>query len=845
MGRLAPTLLTLIIGVYLLSLRGKTIRTYLLAGYFVGLTLFNFGHLYAYSVFDPAGRWGWYLVSGIGFALIFKTRFAYFLPGNTFPREERVALWVTVVLSSAAWLEYVVRSGLTSTFYFESQFYGAPFVSTSVPVVAFLIFAWGLVVLLRQSFAGGGVHYGALGFVVLTVFELLSNAVVLLQRFEIIPEGDDAIAIGMNMLLLLLFFSYALLYLNLSSEPSSFVAKLVGISLVTVMVVISSLGLHQTIQAEYEYDRERKSDLRLAIQRGANGRPINAPERLGRDASGHRHPGAVRYIARIQPDGSATLLYSLDDETELKYPARPPEADGAPLTFDRRYRQLGDQIYVAFQSDYSAVLPGDVDAVFEVGFDYRAYRNHLHKIARTYCYAILLVVAFMLLVFPLFFRATVTRPMQQLLGLLEQAEPEHGQNSGAGTAEDELALLSRTFARMMGLLKEAKSRFYEYSEHIEEVERIVSSHGGGETILREVGDRSLLYASGAMREVIKQADRFATFDRPVLVTGETGTGKELIARLIHQAGPRAERPFVAVNCAAIPGSLWESEIFGHVRGAFTDARSDRSGRVAEAENGTLFFDEIGEMPLEMQAKLLRLLQERVYHPVGGDESKPARCRFLFATNRDLLQMAEAGGFREDLYYRINVFQVNIPPLRDRRADIPVLADHILKTICDEAGMDAVQTDPAAMNAIVAYRWPGNIRELENTLMRSLAVSSQGFLKAADLPPAVARSARPSNYPGAHFAEGTAAPGTAIERSSAMAGHGDLRANASAVAANSGPDAPFLPPDQNFDLVVKGFSKRLIEEALHRSGGNKTRAAELLGMKRNRLRYQIKELNIED
>ncbi|MCR9145352.1 MAG: sigma-54 dependent transcriptional regulator [bacterium] len=834
MGRLAPTLLTLIISVYLLSLRGKTIRTYLLAGYFVGLTLFNFGHLYAYTIFAPAGRWGWYLVSAIGFALIFKTRFAYYLPRNAFPKEERIAFWITVVLASAAWIEYVIRSGLSSRFYFESHFYGAPFVSTSVPIVAFLIFAWGMVVLVRQTFHGGGeINRAALGFLGLTLLELLLNGIVLLQRFEVIPEGDDAIAIGMNVLLLLLFFSYALLYLNLSSEPSSFVAKLVGISLVTVMTVISSVGLHQMIQAEYEYDQARMDDLRLAINRGSQGRPINSPERLGIDESGHRHPGAVRYIARIDPGGRSTLLYSLEEE--LKYPDRPPAADGDPYAFERRYRQLGDQIYVAFQIDYDAVLPGESEAVFEVGFDYRAYRNHLHKEALTYCYAILIVVAFMLIVFPLFFRATVTRPMQQLLSLLRKSESEGGSATGAGASEeDELTQLSRTFARMMGLLKEAKSRFYEYSEHIEEVERIVVSHGSGESILREVGGRNLLYASAAMREVIKQADRFATFDRPVLVTGETGTGKELIARLIHQAGPRAERPFVAVNCAAIPASLWESEIFGHVRGAFTDARSNRSGRVSEAENGTLFFDEIGEMPLEMQAKLLRLLQERVYHPVGGDESQMARCRFLFATNRDLLQMAEAGGFREDLYYRINVFQVNIPPLRERRADIPVLADHILKTICDEAGMPQIEAEPAAMNALVSYRWPGNIRELENTLMRSLAVSSQGHLQRGDLPPEVARAAKQNPTPVAGL---TAAGDAVFAKSESSESNGSENAR--------GTDAPFMPENQNFDDVVKGFSRRLIQEALHRSGGNKTRAAELLGMKRNRLRYQIKELNLED
>ena len=820
MGRLAPTLLTLIISGYLLSLKHKTIRTYLLCGYFIFLTLFNFGHLFSYSILAPYGRWGWYLVSGILFALIFKTRFAYYLPRNAFPREERIAFWATVLLAVGAYLEYVIRAGLSSRFYFESHFYGSPHVSTAVPAVAFLIFAWGLVVLVRQTFFyGTGVNRAALGFLALTLIELLLNSVVLLQRADIIPGRDDTIAIGMNVLLMFLFFSYALFYLNLSSEPSSFIAKLVGISLVTVLTVISSLGLHQMIQTEYAYDRARMDDVRAAVQRGAVGRPINSPERLGVDrTTGHRHPGAVRYVARLEPDGRATLLYSLD--ADLRYPERPPKADGNPSTFERRYRQLDSQIYVAYQIAYREVLPGEVDATYEVGFDYPAYRQLIHNEAVTYFYTILLAVAFMLVVFPLFFRATVTGPLQQLLRLLEGTETVPAANA---TPEDELALLSRTFARMMGLLKEAKTRFYEYSDHLEEVERIIESHGSGESILREVGDRKLLFASKSMREVIEQADRFATFDRPVLVTGETGTGKELMARLIHNADPRhSDGPFVAVNCAAIPASLWESEIFGHIRGAFTDAATARSGRVAEAAAGTLFFDEIGETPLEMQAKLLRLLQERVYNPVGGDQSRPARCRFLFATNRDLLQMVQAGEFREDLYYRINVFHVHIPPLRERRADIPVLVDHVLKSICDEAGMGVVEPEAEALNALIAYRWPGNIRELENVIVQSLAVASQGFLKATDLPRAVAQSA-----PVTRASDTWLAP-PRVRATDSPAGDTDL-----------------IPDRQNFDDVVRAFSRRLIQDALMRAKGNKTRAAELLGMKRNRLRYQIKELELDD
>lgn len=823
-GRLAPTLLTLIISVYLLNLKNKTFRTYLLAGYFFTVSVFHFGHLFAFSILDPIGRWGWYLVATGIFSAVFKTRFVYHIPRNSFPREERFVFWLSVALVGGAWIEYLIRAGLTSVFYHENQNFGSPFVSTSLPIVLFLVLIWSIIVLVRQFFRRDVDNRAALIFLGLTAIELLLTIFVILERAGLIPAGPDTTEMLMNFSLVILYFLYALFYLNLTSEPSSFIAKLVGISLITLVTVISGLGVRQVSQADAAYDRSRVEDARLAIQRQSAGQPVNTPERLERDAAGHRHPGAVRYIARLDPNGRATLLYSL--EKNLNFPERPTPAAGAPATVDRRYRELGDQIHVVYNMRHQKVLPGVVDAAYEVAFDNRAYRNHIHGLAKSYGYAILLTIVFMLLVFPLFFRATVTAPLHRLLGRLQDAG--HRREGDHAGSEDDLIFLSRSFTQMMGLLKDAKSRFYEYSDHIQEVEQTIENYGRDEPIIRDAGDRAILYASGAMRNVIAQADRFAVFDQPVLVTGETGTGKELIARLIHHAGPRDAAPFLGVNCAAIPGSLWESEVFGHVRGAFTDASTSRPGRVEEAGDGTLFFDEIGEMPLEMQAKMLRLLQERSYLPVGSDRARPAHCRFVFATNRDLAKMVQAGEFREDLYYRINVFHVHIPPLRARPADIRVLANHVKDSMCRKNGMTHVEVEPAAYDALVSYHWPGNIRELENVLMQTLVVGNSGQLSLDDLPRQLVQSARSTRQAMAKLRQISPDSGPPL-----------------AVPGSESEIHYFPEGTQNFDDMIKVYSRRLIQDALKQAQGNKAQAAELLGIKRGRLRYQINELNIEE
>jgi two-component system response regulator HydG len=245
--------------------------------------------------------------------------------------------------------------------------------------------------------------------------------------------------------------------------------------------------------------------------------------------------------------------------------------------------------------------------------------------------------------------------------------------------------------------------------------------------LREaVADRyrlhNLLGASPAMQAVFALIRQAAPSDASVLITGESGTGKELVARALHYDSPRAERPFVPVNCAAVPAGLLESELFGHVRGAFTGAVATRRGLIREAEGGTLFLDEIGDMAPELQAKLLRVIEDRAVRPVGSDETLPVALRLIAATNKNLVARIQEGSFREDLYYRLAVIPMHVPPLRERREDIPLLAEHFLRRAAAASGKPIHGFTPEAMAALLRHPWPGNVRELENVVERAVTLT---------------------------------------------------------------------------------------------------------------------------
>lgn len=247
----------------------------------------------------------------------------------------------------------------------------------------------------------------------------------------------------------------------------------------------------------------------------------------------------------------------------------------------------------------------------------------------------------------------------------------------------------------------------------------------------------LIAKSTTFRRVLELAERAAATDSTVLITGESGTGKERVARFIHLQSPRRKQPFVAVNCAALPDALLESELFGHKKGAFTGAVADRHGLFKAASGGTLFLDEVGEMPRSMQVKLLRALQERAVRPVGATKDISVDTRVVTATNRDLEQLVELGGFRKDLYYRLRVIPLELPPLRARRDDILPLARHFIAKTCRQNSCGPCALSGAALDALCAYSWPGNVRELENAIERAVVLAEgQPRIEVGDLPPEI-------------------------------------------------------------------------------------------------------------
>jgi two-component system response regulator AtoC len=332
--------------------------------------------------------------------------------------------------------------------------------------------------------------------------------------------------------------------------------------------------------------------------------------------------------------------------------------------------------------------------------------------------------------------------------------------------------------------------------------------------------------SPAIRAVMERARQIAALDEtpPVLITGETGTGKGLVARTIHASGPRASKPFIEVNCTALPATLMEAELFGYERGAFTDAKESKLGLFEAAEGGFLFLDEVGDTELALQGKLLRAIEDRVVRRVGGVRDRKVDVRILAATNRDLETEASRDRFRKDLYFRLAVIPIHLPPLRERAEDVLLLADTFLRRFSAKYGKGVRRIEPAAREQLLAYPWPGNVRELSHVIERAVLWSTGPALDAEHL-----SLARPE--------------GTAGREQSGTGGNGFEPVRATEPVPLEGESAP-LPglPRSGTDLGT--WERTMIEQAMREAGGNQTRAAQRLGISRDTLRYRLKKYGIQ-
>jgi len=376
------------------------------------------------------------------------------------------------------------------------------------------------------------------------------------------------------------------------------------------------------------------------------------------------------------------------------------------------------------------------------------------------------------------------------LGVVEVINPR-----GGGTFSDRDLELLRVFANLAAV---AASHARAYDAVSRENQALRESQP----------ERELVGRSSAMARVVELCRKVAQSNATVLLYGETGTGKELAARTIHRFSKRRDRPLVAINCAALPESLLESELFGHEQGAFTGATGQKLGRFELAHGGTLFLDEIGELSKAIQVKLLRVLQEREFVRVGGTQTITCDVRIVAATNRDLRAEMEAGRFREDLFYRLNVFPIVLPPLRERVEDLPLLIDHFMAELAPRLDVQPATVTEGALARLMRYAWPGNVRELRNVVERCLLLSGDGRIDALDLPPEIAGGSAAGEGPGA---------------SAAGPGSGAAGSSASKLAEHE---------------------KALIRRALEEHGWNQSAAARSLGITRDHLRYRVKKYGLK-
>ncbi|MBR33179.1 MAG: sigma-54-dependent Fis family transcriptional regulator [Spirochaetaceae bacterium] len=746
--------------------RGPALRALELA--FLSMAIFYAAVVYTSAETRPIGAYHrWITVASAMGTLIFFHQFFLLFNGGPIQKIQRITFLAEVFFAVGVSLVFFLDTFDAPVFFRLAGHFWDLKADTAGKGVALLLLSLNLLCLVTgiwQAFRLSGKRLIAGISAILSYLLQLTVPMVLLALYRVGELDALGFSIGLAGFATLGFFFFFVFFVTYADFRVSLSMRILTVALALGLCTaqIMTTSLHTAARNEYANKGYRM---------------------LSEYEATDRRPEEVLYIGSIR-DRDEYISLEEDSESLAWGFHSPPEQDPVVLFLDK-------------ERNTELTLP------------YLSYRSLIHDYLLGW--VSLMLLSFLILTAGLlyFMRVALLKPLNSLLFAVDQVQGGELGVQLKADGNDELGQLSKAFNSMVQSIRDARDELRQYTTSLERTILESDSMFDAAPEEQKIGDKLLIFASRSMHAAVDRVKRIAQRRQPVLITGETGTGKELIAALLHHQGHPQGAPFVPINCAAVPITLWESQIFGHVRGAFTDARSDYAGHVAEANGGTLFFDEVGEMPLEIQPKILRLLQEGKYKRLGGRDELLATCRIVFATHRDLKSMVAEGSFREDLYYRINVFEVRIPPLRERRSDIPHLIYGFLTRYSEQMDLDCPEISDEALSMLVEYNWPGNIRELENCIIRIMANLDSHRIEASDVP------------------ESMRVTGGAVSPQVPQSSNG----NDSFGSAG-------------FEEQIAIYSRRMIEAALHQCNGNKSEAARHLKISRGKLQYQMRHLGME-
>lgn len=762
---LIAVLLCILGVVYCLSVKNKIsgIRELMLS--FLCLVFLYSACVYASVETDPRGALHrWITVSAALFAAVFFQRFFLKFPSAIFPKVSsylfKIQLGIAALIS--LWFVWQTKDSV-KTFRFNGQYWdlSATFPGRVVAIFSLFLTLSVIAIAIVQILKNKDQKRIALAGILGSFFLNFLIPTIYLTLFRLGQVSAEVFVNALAISVISGFFIFHIFFVSYGGHRTSLTVRILTIVLAMALSVtqVMSGGLSKAIENEYD-------SIQTNVLQNAK---LSSP------------PKDSVFLSKLGENVSKSDL-------SLAVP--------------------GLRSFVLASSGKPLIVYQNFINNVEMGLEYSSYRSFVHGYVLDWAIRLFIGLCVLIFGFLIFMKISILNPLFALLKGLDRVEGGELSVEVEVRNKDEIGLLTQAFNAMVRSIREARQELQQYTSNLERTILERDSIYDAVPQERVLSNKTLIYASRSMQAVVDRVERISGREQPVLITGETGTGKEIIAGLLHELGRGKDSPFVPINCAAVPANLWESQIFGYVKGAFTDAKSDYAGLVAEANGGTLFFDEVGEMPIEIQPKILRLLQERKYKQVGGRSELKAECRAIFATHRNLRSMVSKGTFREDLYYRINVFEIGIPPLRERRSDIPFLANRFVEHYSKQMEMDKPNISEEVMDLFLEFPWSGNIRELENCIIRTLADLKGDHIKISDLPPELLelKNSQKEEIGEIPIANGSYAAG--------------------------------------FEPLVSMYSRRLIETALQKCKGNKSEAARLLKISRGKLQYQMKMLDME-